>query len=374
MKEKSRNVAVGLTVIGGLIVLAAMIFMFAKLPEQFAGGYELHARLSSTGGAEEGDFVNYRGIRVGRVTDVSFTDPKNLRQGITVTMRIESQYRLPGNINVYFVRGMMGSSYIDIQPDGPQRTDPDTGEPLEYIPTDEPLAIRGIVRSDSPVAQFKPLLESFAGIAEDLKPTMKSISQLAENLNRMIAPRADANAPATAPGDGNAPPSRRKPARGLAGTAERLNRTLDALYAVLGDMENQENLRKGMANLARATARMDEAMGELQSLAGKAQETVASAKGSFDEITRTATAARKDFDDVSRQVVAGAEKLSKVMTTINKVAAKIDEGEGSAGKLVNDPKLYNELVAAVGQMKSLMKDLRALTETWKKTGLQVKLK
>jgi phospholipid/cholesterol/gamma-HCH transport system substrate-binding protein len=371
MKEKSRNVAVGLTVIGGLVVLAAMIFMFAKLPEQFAGGYELLVRLDSTGGAEEGDFVNYRGIRIGRVTDVSFTDPQNLQQGITVTLRIESQYRLPDNINVYFTRGLMGSTYIDIHPDGPQREDPETGKPLEQIPTGEPIVIRGIVRSDSPVDQFKPVLKSFAGIAEDLRPAMKSISTLAQNLNRVIAPTADGNAPTTGPADGNAPA---EPPAGLAGTAERLNRTLDALHAVLGDMENQENFRKGLANLADASGKMSKAMDDLQSLAGKAEETVTAARGSFDEISKTATAARKDFATVTTRVVTGAEKLSKVMTTINKVAVKIDEGEGSAGKLVNDPKLYNELVAAVGQMKSLMKDLRALTDTWKKTGMQVKLK
>lgn len=375
MKEKARNVAVGLTVIGGLIVLAAMIFMFAKLPEQFTGGYNLLVRMDTTGGASEGDFVNYRGMRVGSVTNVAFTDPEDLQKGITVTLRIESQYRLPDNVNVYFTRTMMGGTYIEIYPDGPQRVDPETGEPLEYIPTDKPIVIEGYARSDSPIDQFKPVLKSFAGIAEDLKPTMASISQLAENLNRVLAPPpTDGNAPTTAPADGNAPTRGKKLPRGLAGTAERLNRTLDALYAVMGDMENQKNLRNGLANLADASGKMSQAMEELKTLAGDARKTVAAAEGSFAEISKTATAARSDFAKVTQRVVSGADSLSKVMTTINKVAAKIDEGEGSAGKLVNDPKLYNELVGAVGQMKSLMKDLRALTETWKKTGMQVKLK
>ncbi|MFP4140026.1 MAG: MlaD family protein [Planctomycetota bacterium] len=375
MKEKSRNVAVGMTVIGGLIVLAAMIFMFAKLPEQFAGGYNLLVRMNSTGGASEGDFVNYRGMRVGRVTDVSFTDPKDLQKGITVTLRIESQYRLPDNVNVYFTRTMMGGTYIEIYPDGPQRVDPETGEPLEHLPTDKPITIEGYERSDNPVDQFKPILESFAGIAEDLKPTMASISQLAQNLNNVLAPApTDGNAPTTAPADGNAPARDGGLPGGLAGTAQRLNRTLDAIYMVMGDMENQKNLRDGLANLSDASSRMSEAMDELKTLAGDARKTVTAAEGSFTEISRTATAARTDFAKVTQRVVSGADDLSKVMTTINKVVAKIDEGEGSAGKLVNDPKLYNELVGAVGQMKSLMKDLRALTETWKKTGMQVKLK
>ncbi len=375
MKEKSRNVAVGLTVIGGLIVLAAMIFMFAKLPEQFAGGYNLLVRMSSTGGANEGDFVNYRGMRVGRVTDVSFTDPKDLQKGITVTFRIESEYRLPDNINVYFTRTLMGGTYIEIYPDGPQRMDPETGEPLEHIPTDKSIVIKGYARSDSPIEQFKPILESFGDIAKDLKPTMASISQLAENLNNVLAPPpADGNAPTSAPVDGNAPARARKLPGGLAGTAQRLNRTLDAIYMVMGDMENQKNLRDGLANLSDASSKMSEAMDELKTLAGDARKTVTAAEGSFTEISRTASAARTDFAKVTQRVVSGADDLSKVMTTINKVVAKIDDGEGSAGKLVNDPKLYNELVAAVGQMKSLMKDLRALTETWKKTGLQVKLK
>ncbi len=372
MKEHRRNIAVGITVILGLVLLGAMVLTFAKLPEQFTGGYRLKVRMDTTAGAEAGDFVYFRGIRVGRITDVSFADPDDLGKGVLITLTIDDQYRLPAAVTVAFTKGFMGNTYVEISPGGPKRVHPETGKPITFAPTDVTLEVEGHFRSTSPVDEFGPVLESFSEIGRELKPAMQSITRLAENINRMIAPApGDGNAPTTGPADGNTPTEL---PQGLAGTTDRLNRTLDALYAVLGDAENRDNIKSALANLSEASAKMSEAMDAVKQIATDANAVMSSAEGTLGEISKTAVAARKDFDAVTAKVVTGAEDLSKLLTTMRKVVGRIEEGEGSAGKLLKDPKLYNELVDTVKQMKELAKDLRALAQTWKKTGLQVKLK
>jgi phospholipid/cholesterol/gamma-HCH transport system substrate-binding protein len=40
------------------------------------------------------------------------------------------------------------------------------------------------------------------------------------------------------------------------------------------------------------------------------------------------------------------------MTNIKEITAKLNSGEGTLGKLINDPALHDELVAAVGEIKT----------------------
>ena len=50
MKEHTRNLTVGLTVLVALIMFAGMIVLFAGLPEAFQPGWELRMRFPSSGG------------------------------------------------------------------------------------------------------------------------------------------------------------------------------------------------------------------------------------------------------------------------------------------------------------------------------------
>jgi phospholipid/cholesterol/gamma-HCH transport system substrate-binding protein len=41
------------------------------------------------------------------------------------------------------------------------------------------------------------------------------------------------------------------------------------------------------------------------------------------------------------------------------VAAKVDRGQGSLGRMVNDDKLYTDLAASVKSLRALIDDVRA---------------
>ncbi len=212
---------------------------------------------------------------------------------------------------------------------------------------------------------------------------MRSFARLANNLNRMLGDtsagksdgdndKGNANTPADAnqPGSG----SQTRPSMNLAGTVQRLNRTLDALYEILGDPNSQQDLKTTFSNLADASSKMSDAMDALKATVSDANATLVEARGAFSDISDTAVAAKKNLAEVSEKVIEDAEKLSELMTTVNEVASKVNEGKGSAGKLVNDPKLYNSLVESAEQMDKLLKEIRTLVKAWEKTGVPIKLK
>ncbi|MCK4600947.1 MAG: MCE family protein, partial [Phycisphaerae bacterium] len=290
MSERRQNIAVGITVIVALLMICGMILIFAGLPQIFQGGYKLKILLPSTGGAREGDYVHLTGMRVGRITKVEFTNPGDPRDGITLTTRIRDNVLLPGNTNAYITQGIMGGAYIELYPEGPLRTDRLTGELMEFFPTDRVTTIEGIIKG--------------SGLAAEFKPAMESLAKLADSINSLIEPPPqDEQLPTTQDGVPATAPAPR-PA-GLRETIENLNHTMDAVHKFAIEAE-------------------------------KAAKNIASA----------ATTGEQRLNDVAAKMVDGAEKMSAFMTTINRIASNIETGDGTAGQLINDPALYNNLTEA----------------------------
>jgi len=57
------------------------------------------------------------------------------------------------------------------------------------------------------------------------------------------------------------------------------------------------------------------------------------------------------------KVIAG--NLKEITGNIQSIAVKIDSGQGTMGKLINDPALHDELLATTKEAKDLIKDFRA---------------
>jgi len=358
MKETSRNVAVGLTVLVALGLLAAMILIFAGLPQAFQGGYVITMLSQATYDVHDGDSVYLSGIRVGRITDIRFTHPNDPGGGVTFVARIEADINVPANAKaIVFTKGFTGSAYLELQAEGLLPVDPQTGKPVKYLPTDD-SAVVSVVRREGGL------------IPDELREGLDKLSRLADTLNRMLAaeegsvptsPMEMPTRPATMPG-------------GFRGALARLNRTLDALHAVLGDVENQSNLKTSLANLARATSSAADTMESLQAFAAEGRRAAAAAGETLQDVRQTSTTARQRVDELAVKLIEDAEKISAFLTTLNQAAAKIDSGEGTAGKLLNDPKLYNDLVEATRQMAELLKEFRTLLDGWKQSGVPLKLK
>lgn len=359
MTENQRNVAVGLTVIVALGLLAAMIVAFTGLPEVFQGGYTIRFVADSTHDVRKGDSVNLAGIRIGRITSVGFTDDDN-RKGITFLARIDGNVRISSNVRCYvYAGGGFKGAYLELKPEGQYRVDPQTGQRMEYLPTDGSVTIP---------------MEVMAGgglIPDELIQGLKSFGKLAENLNTMIAPPTAATT--TAAGTGPATTTS-APAVGIPGMLERIDRTLDALYAITGNQQNQANLQGTLANLNKASAQMVEAMDGFKSFANQATKVASEANITLHGINTLTTQASQDLHGLTNKLIEDADKISQLMMTLNKVAMKIESGEGAAGKLLNDPALYNNLVETAKSLGVLIKDFDALAKQWKEHGVEMKLK
>ncbi len=360
MKEHTRNVAVGLTVLVALVMFGGMILMFTGLPELLQTGRVLKLKFPSTGGARVGEWIYMSGIQIGKITSVDFAgnDP---RQGVIFTCRIDSTIDIPSNVvPTVSSRLFGGGTYVELTPTGELRRDKVTRAELEYLPRDWPDPLVG-----ERVSQTL--------IPPELTDGFKSFSKLADSLNSMIS------GPATQPGTQSASQPTSMPSMATLGeTLASFKRALDDLHEILGQSDNKDNFKKMLAGLAEATGKASASMDALKSFAETTQkqaaQTFAAANQAVDKIGTLAGNTDRRIGDISQQIVKDAEQLSKVLDSINRIATKMDSGEGTIPKLLNDPKLYDNFLLASKQLSELAAEMRVLVRQWEKDGIPLKIK
>ncbi len=119
-----------------------------------------------------------------------------------------------------------------------------------------------------------------------------------------------------------------------AGSIEGAMGNLNTFTAALAAERN--NLRKSIAGLT-----------EFSTMLGENAPRIDSMIGSFNNI-----ATQLDEEEFGR-------KLTATVGNIDALLAKINDGEGTAGKLVTDTALYDSLTLASGNLASLLADLQA---------------
>lgn len=377
MKESTRNIAVGLTVIMGLLILAGVVFAFTGMAGFLATGYKVHVEMDSSHGVREGDWVHLKGIRIGKVTEVNFRggDP---REGVTYTLRIDEEYRLPGTTYLSVsTKGIAGSAYLNLKTDGEAIVI--DGQTPDYLPKDGSVTIPGVGGSDSLIPdEVQDALETIGTLGEEIGPAMKEFAALARNLNELIGGKgATPDSPDNGePEQGSDPDGaqEQETEAGLKKTLARLDRVLAGMESVFADEANQENLSKSLANLAEATESARGAMQEVRKVAANVQKVVDNAGQATEAVAGAAETAGDRINDLSESLLTQTENLSQLLQTLHKAAVKLESGQGTAGKMLNDADLFDNLVEATSQLDKLIKEMRGLVRTWKESGVGVKLK
>jgi phospholipid/cholesterol/gamma-HCH transport system substrate-binding protein len=151
-----------------------------------------------------------------------------------------------------------------------------------------------------------------------------------------------------------------------AGLSELVNQRLEPLQQKLeGMLESADTLLVNINSLLDNKTKND-----LKNSLLKFNQTISSFNGILADNREKLGNTIDNFDKSAASLAVMSEDLSKaelsktmaeLKTTIagfNSVIAKIDKGEGSIGKLLNDEKLYENLTGASKQMEALLEDMK----------------
>jgi phospholipid/cholesterol/gamma-HCH transport system substrate-binding protein len=129
---------------------------------------------------------------------------------------------------------------------------------------------------------------------------------------------------------------------------------------IVGNEENKANFKAALANLAKAGEESANLMRQLE-------ETAAVGKTALQK-------ADERMERLTDSLVNTSDKLGKVMANLEVIVARINEGQGTAGKLINDGQLYEQLLEDSRQVELVLKELKTFVDESKQKGLPIKLK
>ncbi|MHC4432437.1 MAG: MlaD family protein [Planctomycetota bacterium] len=335
--QRRRNFVVGVFVIVGLTALGWLIFKFGDLPGIVTKyrSFEVFVQFPAAPGVQRDTPVRFCGYQIGRVTSIMAPEiRKDLVTGqeyyqTVVVLNIDKEYgAIPDDVEVKMMTRGLGSSYIELKQD--------PAKPARESFLKDKIILQG---STGMTSEFFP---------ED---SQKKLDGLIEGLQELIANAND----------------------------------------VIGDDASKENMKKTLANLADASEQARLTLVEFEELAAagqatlknadiKVQEVVASVVETADEIKHfaaTGTQTLKSVDaKAERLVVAMAEtseRLSGAARELQSVLEKVNNGQGTAGRLLNDGTFYENLLENTDQLQVLLEEMRAFIAEWRSKSIDVKI-
>jgi phospholipid/cholesterol/gamma-HCH transport system substrate-binding protein len=344
-KQRRHNVVVGLFVILGFCALVWLIFKFGDLPGIVTklDSFEVFVQFPTATGVQRDTPVRFCGYQIGRVTSVMAPEIReDMVNGIeyyqtVVVLSIDKRYvTIPSNIEVKLMTRGLGSSYIE----------------LKQIPG-KPLEAKDPNRPDTKYLVDKIWLQGSTGMTSEFFPeeSQKKLDGLVEGLGNLIANAND----------------------------------------IMGDDRSKENIKKTLANLAKASEQARDTMEEFEKLAAEGTVAIKKADVKVDEIvtafvdtseeirefTAAGTSTLKSVDDRAEKLITAmvdtSENLSSAMVELRLILEKVNTGEGSAARLLNDGSFYEELLENTNQLKLLLEEMRSFVAEWRDKKIEVKL-
>ncbi|HXW83622.1 MAG TPA: MlaD family protein [Candidatus Binataceae bacterium] len=323
MAESSLSrVRVGVVIAGGLVLLGFAIFSIGGGRSLLGGSEILSARFRAIAGLQAGAPVMLAGVRVGEVEKVGF-GPNPADPRVVVTMRVDraARERLHTDALAQISSmGLLGDKFVELSAGSP-------GAPMaaneSEVLSREPVDYESLLQKNN--------LDQLASNIVDISQSMRGLLDQIENGHGLLSEMVR--------GQQGAAPGQQVDLATIAKTLSDVDRLSGELDTLLGKINHGEGLA-----------------GAIFSDSGGGRELLADTRGAMASLKRTSDhldQVMTRFDDahgVIPQLLADRGYANDVLGSVrdsshqlNEILHKINEGKGTAGMMVNDPALYNQL-------------------------------
>lgn len=328
MTERGRNFAVGLTAMAGLVGLAGLVALFGYVPELLERGYRVTVELPHAGGLYASNRVTLSGIDIGRIESVRLAaDPTD---GVIVVALIRSDVRIPSDVTPRVSAGLF-SGGATLAFDAGDRKAQAAGY---YLPTDGSALVAGTVSglADTLTDALAEPLDSLRRITERFEALSRQWSQVGADLHELLAARTTTDVD-----EGRAAANLSTVLQRADRDLAELQRTIDGLNAILGDEKLMADVRALASNTAQLTGKLNEGA-----------------------------------DRLLERYVHIADELAEAAGAATQLIEQARAGDGTVGRLMSDPALYNNLNDAAQRLGTAMREVNVLLEKLRNEGLPVR--
>jgi len=324
----SRELKIGII---ALITLAVMVwgFQYMKGKNLLSKGFSFEAVYPDVEGISVASPVQINGLPVGAVSSIR-VNPDDVKTMI-VGFDIEGEFKLPTSTKALIgaPSGIVGSKRIILKFEELCNGSNCLvgGERLEG-------GYRGLI---STLVNGDEIDGVMNGMKQNIGPIMDSVlhSIASEEANNSIA----------------------NSLRNMDVLTGNLARATSKMNSIMG--QSSDHISESLSNLAIVTGSFAETHEDLEKLItnlSALSEDLASAdiSGTLSKTTETITGA----NDLLSSLQTTVDRTSTSLESVNSLLQKMDTGQGTVGRLMNDPEIYHNLKATSEHLALLLQDLR----------------
>lgn len=283
----------------GLFALAVLLVGWGvarmlKGAEIFSNSYTYYAYYTQVGGIQPASQVTISGVKVGSVIDVKLNEDPS--KGVELVLSIDKQYRIPVDSKAeIFSDGLMGGKAVKIL----------YGSAQEFTPNKGTIASKESVDlMDMASTELSGLLEKVKGIMDNLTVTLDGINNL------------------------------------MAQNTETITHIMTNVDGVTGNVNSM---------LAKEKQHMEQALTSLSEFSKALGDNAGEVDAIIDNMS-------KFSGQLADSNLVG--EIEGVVNQLNGVLASVNDKNGSVGKLLGDPQLYDNLASASNNLSVLLEDLK----------------
>ena len=341
-------------VIVGFTSLGWLVYQFGDLPMLVhkMDAHEISIFFDKAPGIKQNTEVQFLGYPVGRVVSMNaprllpkIDNPTEDTYQVVVVVSIATRHQIPKNAKPkIYVRGL-GSSYISFDLEE---------QPVEqaYINND---TVKGIV---STASEF--ISETTQRQLDEL---IGSLSLLSEQIQMQLTPLPPELVDQSDPTEVRA---------NVTTTVMRLDTALKNLNVIIGDQANQQNVKQGLADFNLLVTELRQGVQQIEGFTAEAIQLIEQTSITVKNLDVVSQEVNKTVQAVAPKIQTAADEMAQSLNQLTELLLRLTQGQGTAGRLVNDPRLYESLVDAVENMNLTMTELRAQIALWKEHGILYK--
>lgn len=312
-----------------LIVLGILGFLIIKLGDrEFGVEYNYYyVSFEDAQGLSKGADVQVRGVKAGKVEDIVFEDT-----AVKVKLKVRKEIPIYQDAKIIIkTYGLMGDKFIYIDPGNPQAGVLTSGSDIKNT--------YKYAQTEDMINQVQDAAKKFAILIDSLNKAIGEgqLQKLIEDFDRFAYNANDV----------------------VVENREDIRKTIENIRIITTDLRKTlpsiaENLDKTLENTKNITQENRQNIKELiASLREKAPKTL-------DSVDRAAMQIEQAVEENRKDLKVSIENIREASKNLNQLLAKVNEGQGTLGKLVNEDSLYNNVNEGV---KSFAKPFKIINES-----------
>ncbi|MFM7033662.1 MAG: MlaD family protein [Planctomycetia bacterium] len=326
MNDRVMQFRVGVMVLATAIIAGILIVLFGDLPSLVQATYPLKMGFSDARGVSDGTPVRKNGILVGRVSRVQLDE----RGGVSVVADIDSYVPIYRDEQPRIATTLLGDAEIQLVAGR-------IVSPRQRVGADEVL--EGLVARD-PFEVFATLEPKFSSTLDSLADASQSVSKLSTNLDRLFLGKDD---------------TFERMVQKTEAALDSFSLAMNNINDVMGDPNSREKLKSAINELPAALA-------DLRSTVQGMGTTLDSADRNLRNLEGLTRPLGERGEAMVGQIDRTIGRLDEVLQQAVTFTRALNESEGTLGRLVRDPTVYDELAQAATNVNRLTKELRPIVD------------